>query len=61
MCVGEVLAKNRLFLLTASLLQRFTFVSGADDNPPNADPREFQVGIVLHPQHYTVKALARDT
>ena len=55
-CPGEVLARNRLFLLVTSLLQRFHFKAEADDKLPVFDPREYEVGgVVLTPPRYKVR------
>jgi len=56
-CLGETLAKNRLFLFTTSLLQRYHFRS--DGTPPPLDPEAFTLGIVLHPERFKVKATRR--
>ena len=56
-CVGEVLARNRLFLLVTSLLQRFHFKAEADDKLPVFDPREYESGAVLTPPLYKVRLI----
>ncbi|XP_060567337.1 steroid 17-alpha-hydroxylase/17,20 lyase-like [Ruditapes philippinarum] len=59
-CLGEALAKNRLFLFTVSLLQKFRFENTAKVNDEQEiDPREFSLGIVLHPRNFTIKAIKR--
>ena len=58
-CLGEALGKNRLFLFAASLLQHYTFTP-SDEPLPELDPRAFTLGIVLHPQNFTLKAVQRD-
>ena len=60
-CLGESLAKNRLFLFSAALLQHFEFHSDNSDSVPELDPRLFNLGIVLHPGRVKVKAVKRKT
>ena len=57
-CVGEVMSKNRLFLLFTRILQKFTIQ--ADSIPPISDPRKFQPGFVMLPQRYKVKFIPRN-
>lgn len=57
-CLGEALAKNRLFLFAAALLQRFQFLPG-DPDLPDIDPRGYNLGLVLHPEHYRLIARPR--
>ncbi|KAH3773959.1 cytochrome P450 2U1-like [Dreissena polymorpha] len=56
-CLGESLAKNRLFLFTTALLQRYDFRPAS--SLPDLDPRKFSLGIVLHPGHFNIKAIKR--
>ena len=56
-CVGEVLARNRLFLLVTSLLQRFHFKAEADDKLPVFDPREYEGGGILAPPRFKVRLI----
>ncbi|XP_045191616.1 steroid 17-alpha-hydroxylase/17,20 lyase-like [Mercenaria mercenaria] len=58
-CLGEALAKNRLFLFTVSLLQKFRFENTDTENARDIDPRHFSLGIVLHPSNFTIKAIKR--
>ena len=59
-CAGEVLARNRLFLFVACLLQKFEFLPpGGDCEKPQHDPRTFQPGLVLRPQFYKMIAKPR--
>ena len=60
-CLGESLAKNRLFLFSASLLQNFSFHPEIEDTLPDFDPRLFNLGIVLHPGRVKIKAITRNT
>ena len=58
-CLGESLAKNRLFLFSASLLQNFSFHPENCETLRDFDPRLFNLGIVLHPGSVKVKAITR--
>lgn len=60
-CLGESLAKNRLFLFSASLLQNFSFHPENCEELPELDPKLFHLGIVLHPGSVKVKAITRNT
>ena len=58
-CVGENLAKNRLFLMVTSLLQHFEFLPADPDQLPKHDPREYDTGFLIKPQQYFVKLVPR--
>ncbi len=58
-CPGEVLAKNRLFLVVTSLLQKFKFLPGKDRDKPKHDPRDFQPGFQISIKPYQVQAVPR--
>lgn len=58
-CLGEALAKNRLFLFATSLLQTFSFEDAELSSTVDLDPRQFSLGIVLHPQRFKIKAVKR--
>uniref|UniRef100_A0A0B6ZR23 Uncharacterized protein n=1 Tax=Arion vulgaris TaxID=1028688 RepID=A0A0B6ZR23_9EUPU len=62
-CLGEALAKNRLFLFATALVQHFKFVPGIDDitsgQLPALDPRTYEMGLVLHPQSFQLRAIDR--
>lgn len=59
-CLGEVLAKNRLFLFATALVQRFHFEPEDSDNLPEVDPRSYQMGLVLHPKPFRLRVKTRD-
>ena len=60
MCVGENLARNRLFLMVTSLLQHFEFLPADPDQPPKYDPREYDSGgPLIAPEQYFVKIVPR--
>lgn len=58
-CLGESLAKNRLYLFVTALLQRLTFVPDDSEAVPDPDPRSYDLGLVLHPKPFKVKAIRR--
>ncbi|CAG5121132.1 unnamed protein product [Candidula unifasciata] len=62
-CLGEILAKNSLFLFAAALVQNFRFVSSAKDERsgqlPPVDPRTYEMGLVLHPRPFQLRAIPR--
>ncbi|CAH1780887.1 unnamed protein product [Owenia fusiformis] len=58
-CVGEQFARTRLFLFCATLLQKFTISPPDGSQSPSPDPRDFPLGIVLHPVPFQIKAIAR--
>ena len=53
-CIGEVLARLRLFLASAAVLQNFDLVPDPTKPLPNIDPRTFEVDAVLNAPTYTV-------
>ena len=59
-CPGEVLACNRLFLIVASLGQKFTFVSvDGEENSQKHDPRYYAPGLAIKPQPEKKRAIPR--
>ena len=60
-CLGESLAKNRLFLFSASLLQNFCFHPDNKETLTDFDPRLFNLGIVLHPGRVKIRATTRNS
>lgn len=58
-CVGETLAKNRLFLVTSALVQRYKMKT-VDGKTKKVDPRTYQYGLVLKPENVNVKMVKRD-
>ncbi|XP_061182630.1 cytochrome P450 1A2-like [Saccostrea echinata] len=59
-CIGEVFAKNRIFLFLATLMQTCTVTKPSGQSTSNLDPRTMMPGIVLQPQHYQVQFKARE-
>ena len=58
-CPGEVLAKNRLFLFIACLLQKFTFLPTEGKTAPLHDPRTYRFKTTLHIDDYEIIAKRR--
>ncbi|XP_046570784.1 cytochrome P450 2D20-like isoform X1 [Haliotis rubra] len=58
-CLGEAMAKNRLFLLVTALIQNFVFEPVEGELLPDADPRTFDMGLVLHPHKFKLCAESR--
>ncbi|ESO94963.1 hypothetical protein LOTGIDRAFT_63600, partial [Lottia gigantea] len=59
-CLGETLAKNRLFLFVTSLVQKLKFTHDTREELPNCDPRTFDMGLVLHPKPFKLMVSSRD-
>jgi len=51
-CLGEVLARDQLFLFITSLVQRFSIVPEAGKPKPTLDPKHGQLS--LEPHHFSV-------
>ncbi len=56
-CVGQAMAKNRLFPFAVTLLQRFTFKPETSETKLPCDPTKFKLGIVIHPDPYKIRAI----
>ncbi len=51
-CPGEKFAKNRLFLLTTMLLQKFKFLPASGFPKPKHDPHEYESHVTLRIKPY---------
>ncbi len=51
-CAGEVFAKNRLFILTCLMLQKFKFVPAEGHPVPNDDPHDCTAELMLLIKEY---------
>ena len=58
-CTGETLAKNRIFLFIACLLQKFKFLPVKGEKVPNHDPRTYRFAFTLMINDYEVIAKPR--
>ena len=60
-CLGENLARERLFLFASCLLQYFTIhpPDQAADKPLSCDPRHFELGLILEPRPFQICAIPR--
>ena len=57
-CVGEVLALSRMFLITARILQNFTILPESTvEKQPSCDPRDMKMGITLLPPAYKIRLI----
>ncbi|CAD5124689.1 DgyrCDS12954 [Dimorphilus gyrociliatus] len=60
-CLGETLAKNRLFLVIGALVQNYKFLPGnGKDIGEDVDPRDYKFGIVLNPGDLNVRMIRRN-
>ena len=60
MCAGEVMAKSRMFLYVASLVQTFDFLAPKFDKLVPVDARCFSADITTRPPPYKCRAVIRD-
>ena len=58
-CMGAVLAMNRMIIFTASLMQKFN-LHPDPDNMTSYDPRSYNLAAVLFPKPYKVRFISRD-
>ncbi len=58
-CAGEVLAKNRLFLVMACLVQNVDFEAVPGKPKPNHDARYFIEGFPMNPKPFEIYAHQR--
>ena len=58
-CAGEVLAKNRMFLIITGIVQNFTFKPKSEAEKPDHDPRHYISGFISNPKDYEVCATPR--
>ena len=55
-CMGEVFALSRMFLITARILQNFIILPETTiEEQPSCDPRDMRMGLVLHSQPFKVR------
>ncbi|ELT96496.1 hypothetical protein CAPTEDRAFT_143120, partial [Capitella teleta] len=57
-CMGEILAKTRIFLIIASLAQKFEILPG--DISASCDPRQLEHGILLASAEFEIIAKERN-
>lgn len=53
-CLGEVLAKNRLFLMVTAIFQQFQLLAESAERKPEHDPRNYCSGFNIYPKPYKV-------
>ena len=56
-CAGEVLAKNRLFLIMSGIVHNFTIKPKSETEKPDHDPRNYVSGFIMNPKNYEVCAV----
>ena len=61
MCLGEGVAKQRLFIVPTTLLQSFEFLPPSPEEIPQTDPRQFDLKLVLCPPSFRVKVIPRSS
>ncbi|CAH1793047.1 unnamed protein product [Owenia fusiformis] len=59
-CVGEQMARVRIFLFMTTMLQRYEFLPEKPGCPPNYDPRDSIMGGVLKMKDYKIRVKKRD-
>jgi len=59
MCMGENIARERIFLFAAALIQKFQFLPPTKGPMPSIDPRNFDLGLILEPKPFCVKPVLR--
>ncbi|KAL3870387.1 hypothetical protein ACJMK2_038455 [Sinanodonta woodiana] len=59
-CVGEDLARARIFLYLTSLVQKFDLLPPEEGTGISDDPRTFLPGPILRPPVYNMRAVARE-
>lgn len=59
-CIGEVFAKNRVFLFFATLMQICNVTKPSAETLIHLDPRDMMPGLVLQPKPYKVQFKLRN-
>ncbi len=56
-CLGEIFARNRLFILVTLLLQKFKFLPAEGHPRPEHDPRKYDVrlSVIIKPYKFSVQ------
>jgi cytochrome P450 len=55
-CVGEVFAVSRMFLIVARILQNFSILpETSPEQQPSCDPRDMKMGIALLPPEFKIR------
>ncbi len=60
-CLGESLARERLFLYSCVILQSFHLLPPDGEPLLSPDPRDFELGLILEPKPFSVKVMSRKT
>ena len=59
MCMGELLALNRLILFTANTVKKFKILPEDDAERISCDARDYKLGGAMEPQRFKMKAVTR--
>ena len=59
-CAGRVFARNRLFILTTMMLQKFKFLPAEGHPLPKHDPRDYFAEFTLNMKHYNLSVQLRN-
>ena len=54
-CMGELLARNELFLFTVNLIQKLEFLPPVDNPPPNIN--QYYAGLTNIPNDFFVRVV----
>ncbi|CAH1801463.1 unnamed protein product, partial [Owenia fusiformis] len=60
-CLGEAMAKVRMFLFVTSLLQRLEIFPEDKNNPPDPDPTKFTYAIAIQPGPFNIFVKDRES
>ena len=60
MCPGELLATNRLILLTANMVKRFQLVPADDARNMSCDARDYMFVMAMDAPSFQMRAIARN-
>ncbi len=58
-CPGEAFARNRLFILTTLMLQKFKFEPAEGHPRPIHDPCQYKVSLIMQPERYKLSVKHR--
>lgn len=58
-CLGEGLAKNRLFLAVVATVQRIELQPPQNGKLQTCDPRDYKFGGILYPRPYKLRMVPR--
>ena len=60
MCVGPRLSLQHLFLMTATIMQKFRIDPGETElSQPSCHPKDMELSMVMRPKPYTIRVKER--